>query len=92
LTTASAPATGRGDRGLVAHVGAKDGDPVQAGRTQRVLRLLGMSDRDAHSGSLGDEAPHEPPAEEPRAAEHDDRGHGIPPGILDHGDPSSKEQ
>jgi hypothetical protein len=36
-----------------------------------------MPDRNAHSHPLGGEAPHKPPAEEPRAAEYADRGHGI---------------
>jgi hypothetical protein len=38
-----------------------------------------MADRDADSQSVPGEAPHEPPTEEPRAAEHHNRGHGIPP-------------
>jgi hypothetical protein len=39
----------------------------------------------AHTRSLGGEAPHEPSAEEPGAAEHGDRGHGISCSILDQG-------
>jgi hypothetical protein len=38
-----------------------------------------MPDRDAHSRSVGNEAAHQPSAEEPRAAEHADRGHDIAP-------------
>ncbi len=86
------PGDGRRDRGLVAHVDANDRDPAHAGRTQGAPSPVGMPDRDAHIRALGDEVPHEPPAEETRAAEHDDGGHGIPSGILDHGDPSSNEQ
>ena len=83
------PGDGGGDRGLVAHVGAEDCDPIQARRAQGAPRPVGMPDRDAHSRSLGGEALHEPPAEEPRAAEHADRGHGIPSGMLDQVDPAA---
>ncbi len=86
------PGDGRRDRGLVAHIDANDRDPAEAGRTQGAPSPVGMPDRDAHGRSLGDEAPHEPTTEEPRAAEHDDRGHGIPSGILDQGDLSSNER
>jgi hypothetical protein len=47
-----------------------------------------MSDRDAHSCSLGSEALHEAPTEEAGAPEHGDRGHGIPFGMLGKIDPS----
>ena len=48
---------------------------------QGAARPFGMPDCDAHGRPLGGEAPHEPPAEESRAAEHADRGHGIPSGM-----------
>src|SRR6478672_7229805 len=39
-----------------------------------------MTDRDADIQSVpGGEAPYQPPTQEPRAAEHHNRGHGIPP-------------
>src|SRR6478736_181421 len=50
-----------------------------------------MPDRDAHSHPIRGEAPHEPPAEEPSAAEQADRGHGIPAGMLDKVDPSTNK-
>jgi hypothetical protein len=36
-----------------------------------------MPDRNAHGRPRDGEAPHKPSAEEPRAAEYADRGHGI---------------
>jgi hypothetical protein len=71
------PGYGGGDRGLVAHVGAEDRDSVQISRSEDVPRPLGRPNRDAQRRSFGGEAPHQPPAEEPRAAEHADHGHGI---------------
>jgi hypothetical protein len=68
---------------LVAHVGAKHRDLVQSRRAQGGLRRIGMPDRDAHTRPFGGEAQHEPSAEEPRAAEHGNRSHGIACGILD---------
>ena len=53
------PGEDGGDRGLVAHVGAEDRNPVQARRVQSAARAVGMPDRDAYSRSLGSEAPHE---------------------------------
>jgi hypothetical protein len=77
------PGNGGGDRGLVAHVGVQARDPIQASRAQDAPRALGMPDSDPYSRPFGGEAPHQPPAEEPGAAEHTDRGHGIPSGMLD---------
>ena len=74
---------GCGDRGLVAHVGGEQRDLVQSRRAQGAQRWIGMPDRDAHIRPFGREAQCEPSAEEPRAAEHGDRGHGIACGILD---------
>jgi hypothetical protein len=91
LTTASAPATAAGHRGLVAYVGAQDRNPIRASCAQSV-RALGMPHRDAHSRPLGGEALYEPPAEEPPAAEHADRGHCIPSGRLDEVDLSSNKR
>jgi hypothetical protein len=48
--------------------------------------------RDAHSRPRGGEALHEPPAEEPRAAEHADRGQGIASSMVDRVDPSSNKR
>jgi hypothetical protein len=72
------PGEDGGDRGLVAHVGAEDRNPVQACRVQSAARAVGMPDRDAYSCSLGSEAAHEASTEEAGAPEHADRGHGIP--------------
>ena len=74
---------GGGDRGLVAHVGAEDRDPIQGRRSQSGARAVGMSDRDTHRRSLGSEALHEAPTKETGAPEHADRGHGIPFAMLD---------
>jgi hypothetical protein len=38
-----------------------------------------MADRDADIQSIPGKAPHDPSTEEPRAAEHHNRGHGMPP-------------
>jgi hypothetical protein len=72
------PGDRAGDRGSVTHVGAEHRDPFHARRTERNSRLVGMPDCNAHSHSLGSEAPHETLAEKPRAAEHANRGHSIP--------------
>ena len=56
---------GAGDRGSVTHVGAEHRDPFHARRTERNSRLVGMPDCNAHSHSLGSEAPHETLAEKP---------------------------
>ena len=56
---------------------------IEANRVQDAMRALGMPDRYAHDRPLGGEAADKPPAEEPGAAEHADRVHGIPSGMLD---------
>ena len=68
---------GGNNRGLVAHVGTKDRDPVQARRAQSGARAIGMSDRDADRRSRVSEALHNAPTEEAGAPEHAYRGHGI---------------
>jgi hypothetical protein len=83
---------GRGDGGLVAHVGAEQRDLVQSRCAQGAPRRIRMPHRDAHTRPLGGEALHEPSAEEPSAAEHGDRGHGIACGILDHGGPNGNKR
>ena len=77
------------EAGLIAHVGTEDRNPVQASRSQRAARSVGMSDRNAHSRSPGSEALHEAPTEEAGAAKHADRGHDIPFGMLNKIDPST---
>jgi len=77
------------EAGLIAHVGTEDRNPVQARRSQRAARSVGMSDRNAHSRSPGSEALHEAPTEEAGAAKHADRGHDIPFGMLNKIDPST---
>jgi hypothetical protein len=67
---------GAGDRGLVTHIRAEDRGPYC----------------DPHSRSLGDETPHETPAEEPRAAKHADRGHGIASCVPGKVDPYSQKR
>ena len=62
---------------MVAHVGTKDRDPVQARRAQSGARAIGMSDRDADRRSLVNEALRNAPTEETAAPEHAYRGHGI---------------
>ena len=66
------PGDGGGDRGRVAHVGAQDLDMVRIRKD--VPRPLGRPDRDAHARPFTGEPPHEPPAEEARAAEYADGG------------------
>jgi hypothetical protein len=51
-----------------------------------------MPDSDAHTHPFGGEALREPSAEEPRAAEHGDRGHGVARGILDQIDSFSNKR
>jgi hypothetical protein len=51
-----------------------------------------MPDRDPYSRPLGGEAPHESPAEEPRAAEHADRGHGTSSGMVAKIEPRSNKR
>jgi hypothetical protein len=71
------PGYGGGDGALVAHVGAEDRDTVQINRSEDAPRPIGRPNRNAQRRSFGGEPPHESPAEEARAAEHADRGHGI---------------
>jgi hypothetical protein len=90
-TTASARGDGAGDRVSVTHVSAEDCDPFHSRCTERTSRLVGTPDCDAHSRSLGSEVPHETLAQETRAAEYADRGHGIPPRMLDRVDRYRKD-
>src|SRR2546425_5430266 len=71
------PGHGGGDRGLVAHVGAQDRDTLQISRWEDTARPIGRPNCDAQRRSFGGEPPHQPPAEEARAAEHADRGYGF---------------
>jgi hypothetical protein len=50
---------------------------VQINRSEDAPRAIGRPNRDAQRRSFGSEPPNEPPAEETRAAEYADRGHGI---------------
>jgi hypothetical protein len=66
------------DRGSVMHVSAEQGDAGQDSRGEEAPSPIGRANRDAQRRSFGGEPPHEPPAEEARAAEYyADRGHGI---------------
>jgi len=80
---------GGGDRGLLAHVGTEDHNPVQARRSQSAARAVGISDRNAHRRSSGGESLDETPTEEAGAAKHTDHGHGIPFRMLDKIDPNA---
>lgn len=73
------PGNSASDRASVTHVNAEEGNPFHAHRTQCAWRLLGMPDCDAHSRSLGGEAPHEALPKEPCATEYADRGHSMAP-------------
>ena len=71
------PRNGCGDRGLVAHIGGDDRDPVGTDRSQPNPRRVWMPHSDAHSHPLGRQAMHESPTEEARTAEHHNRGHHL---------------
>lgn len=81
---------GGGDRGLVAHVSVLDGDPAQTGGLEDAPRPGGMADRDADTRSIAGETPHQPPAQETRAAEDHNRGHGMPLRHAGHTQPAER--
>ena len=66
-----------GDRGLIAHIGGDDRDPVEIDRSQRYSRPIWMPHSDAHSHPLRGQAVHQSPTEEARSAEHHNHGHHL---------------
>jgi hypothetical protein len=68
---------GGGDRGLIAHIGGHDHDAVETNRSQLNARRVWMPHGDAYSHAFGGQAVDESPTEEPRTAEHHDRGHDL---------------
>ena len=68
---------GGGDRGLIAHIGGDDRDPIETDRLQLSPRMVRMPHSDAHSHPLRGQAVHNSPTEEARSAEHHNHGHHL---------------
>jgi hypothetical protein len=68
---------GGGDRGLIAHIGGNDRDPIDTNRSQLNPRRVWMPHSDAYSHPLGGQAVDQSPTEETRTAEYHNRGHHL---------------
>ena len=68
---------GGGNRGLIAHIGGDDRDPLETHRSQLNPGPVGMPHGDACSHPLGGQAVYQSPTKETPTAKHDNRRHHL---------------